>query len=48
MTQQLEQMKLVELRLLGKELGIKSVTTLRKHALIEAIQQAQNSTGDRD
>lgn len=46
MTQQLEQMKLVELRLLGKELGIKSVTTLRKHALIEAIQQAQNSTGD--
>lgn len=38
MTQQLETMKLKELREIGKELGIKSITLLRKNELIERIR----------
>lgn len=46
MTKSLESMKLTELREIGKELGIKSLTALRKQALIDrilAIRKEQES-----
>lgn len=46
MTQQLETMKLTELREIGRELGIKSITLLRKQQLIDRIKTLRKEQED--